>query len=102
MKIRFSFRMAQWMGRPEVVKAWKELAEEYGLVDKELREVDRVFGFSDGMINHSATMNFSMDTSRKLGWRGFVDSAECFLETFRDLAKLKMVPPVPEVKAEFN
>jgi hypothetical protein len=101
-KIRFRFRMAQWASRPEVVKAWKELAEKYGLVDKELRDVDRVFGFLDGMINRSATMNFSMDKSRKLGWHGFVDSAECFLETFRDLAKLKMVPPVPEVKVEFN
>ena len=101
-KIRFRFRMAQWASRPEVVKAWKELAEKYGLVDKELRDVDRVFGFLDGMINRSATMNFSMDKSRKLGWHGFVDSAECFLETFRDLAKLKMVPPVLEVKVEFN
>ena len=64
-----------------------------------MRDVDRVFGFSDGMINRSATMNF---TSCKLGWHGFVDLAECFLESFRDLAKLKMVPPVPEVKVEFN
>ena len=90
------------MSRLEVVKAWKELGEECGLVDKELIEIDRVFGFLDGMINGSATMNFSMDTSRKLGWHGFADSPEYFLEMFRDLAKLKMVPPVPEVKVEFN
>lgn len=43
-----------------------------------------------------------MDKSRKLGWHGFVDSVECFLETFRNLAELKMIPPVPEVKVEFN
>jgi hypothetical protein len=59
--------MAQWASRPEVVKAWKELAEEYGLIDRELRDVDRVSGFLDGMINRSAAMNFSIDKSRKLG-----------------------------------
>ena len=67
-----------------------------------------------------------MDKSRKLGWHGksyvvkpsfdvskrilmdflsesgFVDSSESFLEVFEDLAKLKMVPPVPKVKVSFN
>ena len=71
------FRL-HWASRPEVVKAWKELAERYDLVDKGLRDVDRVFGFLDGMINRSAIMNFSMDKSRKLGWHGFVDSAVLF------------------------
>jgi hypothetical protein len=91
--------MAQWA---EVAKTWEELAEEYSLVDKELRDTDRVFGFLDGMTNRSATMNFSMDKSRRLGWHEFVEPAECFLETLRDLAKLKIVPPVPEVKVEFD
>lgn len=44
----------------------------------------------------------SMDKSRKLGWHGFVDSSESFLEVFDDLAKLKMIPPVPKVKVSFN
>lgn len=44
----------------------------------------------------------SMDKSRKLGWHGFVDSTESFLEVFRDLAKIKMIPPVPEVRVKFN
>jgi hypothetical protein len=30
-----------------------------------------------------------MDQSRKLDWHGFVDSAECFLKPFKDLAELK-------------
>ena len=44
----------------------------------------------------------SMDKSRKLGWHGFVDSSESFLEVFDDLAKLKMIPPVPKEKVSFN
>jgi hypothetical protein len=34
------------------------------------------------MINRSAAMNFSMNKRLKLGWHGYVDSAECFLEAF--------------------
>src|ERR1700733_3468546 len=33
-KVRFRFRVVQWVSRPEVGKAWKELAEKYGLADK--------------------------------------------------------------------
>ncbi|TKA61401.1 hypothetical protein B0A55_11557 [Friedmanniomyces simplex] len=88
--------------RDEVRKAWAELAEEHGLTQKELVDVDRVFGFTDGTLCRPAPLNFSMDKSRKLGWHGFVDSTESLLEVFRDLAKIKMIPPVPEVKVSFN
>jgi hypothetical protein len=43
-----------------------------------------------------------MDKSRELGWHGFVDSSESFLEVFDDLAKLKMIPPVPKVDVRFS
>jgi len=43
-----------------------------------------------------------MDKSRKLGWHGFVDSTESLLEVFRDLAHIKMIPPVPETNVSFN
>jgi len=42
------------------------------------------------------------DKSRKLGWHGFVDSTEGLLKVFKDLAKLKMIPPVPLVKVAFS
>ena len=42
------------------------------------------------------------DKARKLGWHGFVDSSESLLEVFDDLAKLKMIPPVPKVEVKFN
>ena len=47
-------------------------------------------------------MDISMDKSRKLGWHGFVDTSESILEVFDDLAKLKMIPPVPKVNVSFN
>lgn len=47
------------------------------------------------------TEDASSDKARKLGWHGFVDSSESFLEVFEDLAKLKMIPPVPKVEVKF-
>lgn len=44
----------------------------------------------------------SPDKARKLGWHGFVDPSESLLEVFEDLAKLKMIPPVPRVEVKFS
>ena len=43
-----------------------------------------------------------MDKVRKLGWNGYVDSYESMLETFDQLAELKMIPPIPKVKVSFS
>ncbi|KAK0366932.1 hypothetical protein LTR91_002882 [Friedmanniomyces endolithicus] len=99
---RRKFRLADWAKRDEVKKAWAELAEEHGLTQRELVDVDRVFGFTDGTLCRPAPLSFSMDKSRKLGWHGFVDSTESLLEVFRDLAHIKMIPPVPETNVSFN
>ncbi|KAK3066566.1 hypothetical protein LTR53_017034 [Teratosphaeriaceae sp. CCFEE 6253] len=99
---RRKFRLADWAKRDEVKKAWAELAEENGLTQKELLDVDRVFGFTDGTLCRPAPLSFSMDKSRKHGWHGFVDSTESLLEVFKDLARIKMIPPVPEEKVSFN
>ncbi|TKA29767.1 hypothetical protein B0A50_03131 [Salinomyces thailandicus] len=99
---RRRFTMAEWAKRDGVRETWKQLAEENGLTQKELVDTDRVFGFLDGTLCRPAPLSFSMDKSRKLGWHGFVDSNESLLEVFRDLAKIKMIPPVPEVTVSFN
>lgn len=99
---RRKFKMSDWAKREDVQKAWAELAKEYDLSQKELKDVDRVFGFLDGTLCRHSPLNFSMDKSRKFGWHGFVDSSESFLEVFDDLARLKMIPPVPKVKVSFN
>lgn len=45
--IRFRFTLVEWAKRPDVRKAWEEIAEKHGLREKELRDVDRLFGFTD-------------------------------------------------------
>lgn len=56
-KIHFKFTLANWAKRPEVNKAWKEIADKNSLVVKELREPDRIFGFADGTLA-GAAINF--------------------------------------------
>lgn len=45
--IKSRFALAEWAKKAEVQKAWTEIASKHGLREKELRDVDRVFGFTD-------------------------------------------------------
>lgn len=54
---RRKFRVAEWAKKDEVQKAWTELAQEHGLTQKELVDVDRVFGFLDGTLCRPAPLN---------------------------------------------
>ncbi|KAJ9616984.1 hypothetical protein H2200_000705 [Cladophialophora chaetospira] len=101
---RRRFTFVEWAGREDVKGAWREIASKHNLVQKELTDLDvaRVFGFLDGTVCRAAPLIFSTDKARKLGWHGFVDTAESLLDVFDDLAKLKMIPPVPKVEVKFN
>jgi hypothetical protein len=79
-----------------VQAAWKELAANHDLLDKELRDIERVFGFTDAALRWNQHIYFSADKARSLGWQGHVNSSESIFETFRDFEKMKMVPPVPQ------
>ena len=48
--VRRRFKMADWAKRPEVAQAWKDVAKQYDLREKEFREVDRIFAFLDGTL----------------------------------------------------
>jgi hypothetical protein len=91
---RRKFSMVSWAQRAEVQNAWEGLRAEYGL--KEIKEVDRVFGFLDGTLVRSGGLLFSSDKARKMGWCGFVASVEAIREVFGELSGIGMVPPLPE------
>lgn len=50
-EFRYSFTLVDWAKRKEVREAWQQISEEHGLREKELRDVDRVFGFADGSLS---------------------------------------------------
>ncbi len=55
---RRKFTFVEWAQRPEVAKAWQEIAEQDGLTQKELKNVERVFGFLDGTVCRPAPLIF--------------------------------------------
>lgn len=46
---RRKFSTAEWAKRDEVKNAWAELADEHGLTQKEIQDVDRVFGMTSSV-----------------------------------------------------
>lgn len=52
-KARYRFTLAGWAKNPEVQDAWKKIASKHDLREKELRDVDRIFGFADGALLRS-------------------------------------------------
>ncbi|KAF1816336.1 NAD dependent epimerase/dehydratase family protein-like protein [Eremomyces bilateralis CBS 781.70] len=93
MKARFT--LTSWAKQPEVQAAWREIATKHGLIEKELRDPDRVFGFADAALLLSHPIQMRMGKARKLGWHGFVDSSESYRETFEGFVKLNMLPQLP-------
>ncbi|KAJ6145387.1 hypothetical protein N7470_009282 [Penicillium chermesinum] len=96
--------LVEWAKRTEVQEAWKKIAETYSLCEKELRDVDEVFGFTDiapwpSRLRKSFSRpmkltvpKISMAKARKLGYFGFVDSNESILCTMQEFVDLRMIP----------
>lgn len=56
--VRTAFTLTNWVKQVEVQTAWKKLAEEHNLSQKELVDVDRVFGFIDGSLCRASPLMF--------------------------------------------
>lgn len=67
-KQRVKFTLTEWAKRPEVQKAWKEIAAKHDLRQKELWDTDRVFGFTDIAMTWSIALYFRYG-SPKLRYR---------------------------------
>ncbi|KAI1076792.1 hypothetical protein F5B20DRAFT_593790 [Whalleya microplaca] len=89
---RYKFKLVEWARREEVVAAWGEIAAEHGLRNRDLGNVDRVFGFADAALLTSWPSMYSNTKLRKLGFFGFVDSTESMCSVFDEFVGLKMVP----------
>ncbi|KIW06944.1 uncharacterized protein PV09_02605 [Verruconis gallopava] len=93
---RMKFTLVDWAKKPEVQAAWKELAAKHDLLDKELRDVDRIFSFTDAALSWNQSIYFSSDKARALGWHGHVNSTESIFNVLKEFEAIKMIPPVPK------
>lgn len=94
--IRASFSFLEWSKKPEVLKAWRELKDKYGLkYDPFGDRATDTFGLIDGEILGGWGRYLSMDLNKKLGWHGFVDTKDAIRQVINEMAALRMVPPLP-------
>ncbi|KAL9052135.1 MAG: hypothetical protein Q9162_005596 [Coniocarpon cinnabarinum] len=101
-KMQLRFSTVAWASSSKVQQAWKEIAAQHDLLEKELTDTERVFGFLDGWVNQPFPLQYSSKKVRKAGFHGFVDSEEALLGVFEELAAIRMVPPVPKVRTTFE
>ena len=52
------FRLTDWAKKQEVQDTWATIADQHGLTQRVLLDVDRVFGFADGVLCRAAPLNF--------------------------------------------
>lgn len=56
--MRYRFTLTEWAKRDDVQEAWRQLAAKYGLREPVLRDIDRVFGFTDAALLCSYSANY--------------------------------------------
>ncbi|KAI1124609.1 hypothetical protein F5Y10DRAFT_249058 [Nemania abortiva] len=91
--LRSTFSLLEWSYKPEVEKAWKEIAQQHGLVldpfDDHYRS--RIFSFADSALIGDAPMVTSIRKARQFGFFGAVDSYHSMFNTLHELARLKLI-----------
>ena len=93
---RVRFTLVDWAKQEKVQKAWEEIISQYDLKVAKLQDmdIDRIFGFTDGMLMGSSSLDLTMNKARKMGWHGFVDSNDAIREVLGEFADLGMIPRV--------
>ena len=91
---RSTFSLVEWSQQAKVEKAWKEMTKEYNLKFDPFADRSSTFGVTDSAIIGGWALSLSIRKARKMGWTGSVDSYESSFYTLRDLARLKVAPPM--------
>ena len=82
---------AKWAKRPEVIEAYGQLKDKFGL-DGEAWE-RATWGFLTFLLGREFSCVVSMSKARKMGWTGYRDTWDEFAATFDELERMKILPP---------
>lgn len=93
--IHSTFTFLEWSQRRQVRAAWAELAAHHQLQGSAFEHAEDTFGLLDAEILGPWGRVLSMNKNRRLGWHGFVDTRESIEEVIREMARLRLVPPMP-------
>lgn len=85
----------KWARRPEVVQKWEELRDRFGL-DQSVWD-KATWGFLTFLLGREFDCVVSMSKARKLGWTGYRDTKDAFLETLDELEREGILPRASEL-----
>ncbi|KAL4992092.1 hypothetical protein BDW68DRAFT_150493 [Aspergillus falconensis] len=93
---RSTFSLQEWSELSSVQTAWQELREKHdlGLNPFTPQYRTQIFGMTDSAVIGGWALSLSMRKARQMGFLGTVDSFESARMAIRDLARLKLVPPM--------
>ncbi|KAL5001184.1 hypothetical protein BDV10DRAFT_192384 [Aspergillus recurvatus] len=96
---RSTFSLQEWSELSSVQTAWQQLREKHDLVLDPFNPQYRgqVFGMTDSAVIGGWALSLSMRKARRMGFLGTADSFESARIAIRDLARLKLVPPMQGV-----
>jgi hypothetical protein len=79
-----------WAREERTLAAWKKIQEREGLHEDAFERAS--WGYADRNMAINYGKLEAMGKARKLGWLGYVDSTENFLEVLREAQTMKILP----------
>jgi nucleoside-diphosphate-sugar epimerase len=94
IELRIAHSLNKWMDETPVVEDWEEMMKQSnGQLKINVPKADKqAFLVADFTFSFLGTL--SGNKVRRFGFNGFVDTVESLFETFQDLAKLGLLPPM--------
>lgn len=94
LELKYSFTLAQWAADPSRRKAWEEIMAKS---KEQLMNNPWEGDLKDFFMGDFAYLAFgavSMNKARRYGFCGFVDTLESVFESFQEMEKLGVLPPM--------
>ncbi|KAH6695610.1 hypothetical protein F5X68DRAFT_198644 [Plectosphaerella plurivora] len=91
VRMRATYKLAEWAERKEVQTAWEEIRKESKSLKPEAEIGPEV---ANGDYAYLSCGNVSMSKARRYGFSGFVDTLESVFEEYREMESFGLLPPM--------
>lgn len=89
----------KWAKRPDVNKTWGTLRDQYKLDQKAWEKA--TWDFLTFVLGRDWSCIGSMSKARKLGWTGYADTWDELEDTFEQLERKGILPPLEKLKEDY-
>lgn len=97
--LRLQVDPEKWAKRADVNQVWGKLRDQYGLDQKAWEKA--TWDFLTFVLGRDWSCIGSMSKARKLGWTGYADTWEELVDTFEQLEKEGILPPLEDLNRDY-